>query len=188
MKEQYTLVADKKQYDLMNDDPVIRTVTGKWVNVFDPKPEMFDIEDIAHALSMQCRFSGHLPYHYSVAQHSIFCYKQAITRELDKKERLTALMHDCSEAYLVDIPRPIKKQFSQYKVIEDKLMYTLAQVFNFNYPLSENIHKIDNSMLQIEWDHLMVQHEKVKPIFRLEVYSQPFAKQLFLDIYSTLIK
>jgi hypothetical protein len=49
MKEQYTLIADKKQYDLMNDDPVIRTVTGKWVNVFDPKPEMFDIEDIAHA-------------------------------------------------------------------------------------------------------------------------------------------
>lgn len=187
MKEQYTLVADKKQYDLLNEDPVIRTVTGKWVNVFNPKPEMFDIEDIAHSLSMQPRFSGHLPYHYSVAQHSIECHRLADQYCLSKVEKLTALMHDCSEAYLVDIPRPIKKQFSQYKVIENSLMNVLAGVFHFNWPLSEQILQIDNDMLQTEWDDLMVKIDD-HPLNRLNVYSQSYAKQLFLDIFHQLTK
>jgi hypothetical protein len=186
MKEEYTLVADKKQYDLMNADPVIRTVSGKWVNIFDPKPEMFDIEDIAHALSMQCRFSGHLPYHYSVAQHSFQCFKIADASGLDKKEQLTALMHDCSEAYLVDIPRPIKKQLPEYKVIEDKLMQTLSEVFQFNYPLSKDIHDIDNTMLQVEWDNLMVQRSDISPLRRLPIFSITYSKRLFLDAYKFL--
>ena len=59
MKEKYTLVADKKKYDLMNEEPVIRTFKGNWVNVFSPDIDTFDIEDIAHALSHQCRSSGH---------------------------------------------------------------------------------------------------------------------------------
>ncbi|MFC4230551.1 hypothetical protein ACFOW1_01525 [Parasediminibacterium paludis] len=48
----------------------IRTYTGLYMNVFDPTPEMICIEDIAHALSHQCRFSGHTKQFYSVAQHS----------------------------------------------------------------------------------------------------------------------
>ena len=178
----------KEKYDLINDDPVIRTYTGKWVNVFDPTLDMFDIEDIAHALSMQCRFSGHLSYHYSVAQHSILCYRHANAHGLTKTEQFTALMHDCSEAYLVDIPRPIKREFAQYKVIEDKLMLFLATKFKFMWPLPDSVKDIDNIMLQIEWDHLMIKREDIDPLNRLEVYSQPYAKQLFLDIFNQLIK
>jgi hypothetical protein len=186
MKEQYTLVANKKQYDLMNDDPVIRTFSGKWVNVFKPTLDMFCIEDIAHALSMQCRFSGHLPYHYSVAQHSIFCARHANARGLDKKEQLTALMHDSSEAYLVDIPRPIKKMMPEYKVIENNLMIFLATKFKFNYPLSEDIHSIDEIMRSIEWNDIMVKRDDIEPFNQLPIYSQPYAEQLFLDVYKSL--
>ena len=177
----------KEQYDLINDAPVIRTFMGKWVNVFDPTLDMFDIRDIAHALSHQCRFSGHVSHFYSVAQHSILCYRRAYDQGLNKKEQLTALMHDSSEAYLVDIPRPIKKQFSQYKIIEDKLMLFLSTKFKFNYPLSEDIISIDNLLLQEEWDNLMVQ--KVKdPLNHLDVYSQEYDEQLFLETYNYLIK
>jgi len=83
----------------------IRTFTGKYVNVFEPTLEMICIEDIAHALSMQCRFGGHLPYFYSVAQHSINCSFLVDTPCL----KLEVLMHDASEAYLLGIPSPIKK-------------------------------------------------------------------------------
>jgi hypothetical protein len=177
-----------EKYDLINDDPVIRTFSRKWVNVFEPILDMFCIEDVAHALSHQCRFGGHLSPFYSVAQHSILCAKYAEAQGLDKKEQLTALMHDSSEAYLVDIPRPIKKRMPEYKVIEDNLMTFLAQVFNFNYPLSEDIHKIDNIMLQNEWDHIMIKKDDINPLDRLSIYSIEYAEQLFLDVYEMLSK
>ena len=173
----------KESYDLMNDDPVIRTYKGNWVNVFDPNPEIFDIEDIAHALSHQCRFSGHLKQYYSVANHSIFCYKEALSTGLGKKEQLTALMHDCSEAYLVDIPRPIKRQFPQYKSIESGLMYILSKIFGFSWPIPKEIEYIDNLALQLEWDYLMIQNKNAPYV---EVYSQEYAKELFLDIFKEL--
>jgi len=175
-----------EKYTLINTEPVIRTFMGKWVNVFEPTLEMFDIKDIAHALSQQCRFSGHLSQFYSVAQHSIQCYRQANARGYDKKEQLTALMHDCSEAYLVDIPRPIKGEFAQYKVIENKLMLFLSTAFKFNWPLSDNIKDIDNLMLQMEWDHLMIKRRDINPIDRLQVYSITHTEQLFLEIFNEL--
>lgn len=172
-----------KEYELLNEDPAIRTISGKWVNVFEPTEDMFLIEDIAHALSHQCRFSGHLKYFYSVAQHSIECYRIACEQKLDKKELLTALMHDSSEAYLVDIPRPIKKQFPQYKIIENNVMTILSTKFNFTWPLSENIKKIDDIMLDTEWNNLMI-----NDISYLDVYSQSYAKELFLKIFNELAK
>jgi len=184
MKEQYTLVANKKKYELMNEDPVIRTFLGNWVNVFDPDPETFIAEDIAHALSHQCRFSGHLRQFYSVANHSIYCYQTAHDLGLSIKEQLTALMHDCSEAYLVDIPRPIKREFSQYKIIEGKLMNTLSERFGFLWPLPESIANIDNLALQREWDYLMIENKDAP---KVPVYSQEYAEEYFLDIFRELI-
>ena len=183
MKEQYTLVSNKEQYELLNTDPVIRTFSGKWVNVFEPTLEMFDIIDVAHALSHQCRFSGHLTQFYSVANHSIYCYERAVKLGLPLKEQLTTLMHDCSEAYLVDIPRPIKREFTQYKVIENTLMTFLSTKFKFNWPLSDRILKIDNDALQTEWDYLMIKNKNAP---KVNVYSQEYAKELFLDIYNEL--
>lgn len=108
----------------------IRTFTGIYVNVFEPTEEMICIEDIAHALSNQCRFGGHLPVFYSVAQHSII-----MSDKMHESHKLAALLHDASEAYLLDIPRPIKKGLSNYKEIEDKLMTAIAAKFGFEYPL-----------------------------------------------------
>ena len=185
MKEKYTLVADKKKYDLMNEEPVIRTFKGNWVNVFSPDIDTFDIEDIAHALSHQCRFRGQPSHFYSVANHSIYCYQEAVNMKLNKNAQLSALMHDCSEAYLVDIPRPIKREFSQYKIIEMGLMKTLSMVFGFMWPLPELVLQIDNLALQREWDYLMVENKNAP---KVPVYSQEYAEAYFLDIYNELKK
>jgi hypothetical protein len=153
----------------------IRTVTGIYMNVFEPTPEMICIEDIAHALSYQCRFGGHLPSFYSVAQHSLNC---SYLME-DKQLRLSALLHDASEAYLLDIPRPIKQELSNYKEIEDKLMMLIADKFCFEYPLHKKVKEIDEVMLNAEWNCLMLN----KASWRLETKDSYQTKKEFLSMF-----
>lgn len=88
------------------EENFITTYTGKKFHYLDPQPEEIDIEDIAHALSLTCRFSGHCKKFYSVAEHSV-----RVADIVPLELRLQALLHDASEAYITDIPRPIKETF-----------------------------------------------------------------------------
>ena len=156
----------------------IRTYTGIYMNVFEPTLRMICIEDIAHALSHQCRFGGHLPKFYSVAQHSWLCESL-----IEPEQKLSALLHDASEAYLLDIPRPIKQRLSNYKQIEDGLMRLIAEKFQFEYPLNKRVKEIDEQVLQIEWDNLMLQN---KTIENFTSFSAELAKTRFLESFSRL--
>ena len=100
----------------LNDAPkgCIRTNSGLYINVFDAKPEMVCIEDIAHAEAAIPRFAGHLNKHYSVAQHSLMAAELASPRN-----RKAALLHDATEAFMLDMPTPIKAQLPEYKLAED---------------------------------------------------------------------
>lgn len=154
----------------------IRTRSGRYVNVFEPEPDMFLIEDIAHALAHQCRFSGHLHVFYSVAQHSVH-----VSERVPTKLRRTAMLHDASEAYLLDIPTPIKKNLPGYKDLENQLMAVLAKRFDFQWPLPPEIKHADAAMLQLEWDHLMI-----SPSPQWPVWSPQEAKSTFLAHYASL--
>lgn len=154
----------------------IRTVTGIYINVFEPTADMICIEDIAHALSFQCRFGGHLPYFYSVAQHSVFCCDQ-----VDDEYKLAALLHDASEAYLMDIPRPIKNRLTNYKGIENGLMYEIANKFGFQWPLHEKVKEVDEIALQMEWSELMLLEDG-----DLSCMDSATAKNVFLNRFYQL--
>ena len=149
------------------------------MNVFEPTLEMICIEDIAHALSNQCRFGGHLPAFYSVAQHSVLC-----SQAVGDQYKLQALLHDASEAYLLDIPRPIKQGLSNYKEIEDKLMTLIAEKLGFKYPLDKPVKQIDEKMLQFEWEHLMLKKPLDDPGF--ECWPPNYAKYRFRLSYLEL--
>lgn len=155
----------------------IRTNTGLYVNVFEPTSEMICIEDIAHALASMPRFGGHLNKRYSVAQHSVNCCKAALSLE-DKK---AALMHDASEAYMLDIPTPIKAKLPDYKKYEANLMSFIAKKFNFEFPLSEAVHAIDREMLLLEWENLVVNEND-----EFECWDHATAKAKFIELYNEL--
>lgn len=157
----------------------IRTISGKYVNVFDPNPDDILIEDIAHALSHQCRFGGHLPEFYSVAQHSLECFLLA-----SPEEELQALMHDASEAYLLDMPKPIKLGMPQYNDIEDKLMKVIADKFGFAHHKSDEVAQIDHFMLEREWDVLML--GKFDKFPRIGCVSPNEAKRRFLVAFNKI--
>lgn len=129
---------------------VIRTFTGVFIDVTNPKPEQILIEDIAHALSNQCRFGGHTLQFYSVAEHCLL-----VSEMVPDKHRLAALLHDASEAYLVDIPTPVKQMLPEYYTIEYRLMEVIAEKFGFDFPLHEHIADADNTILEAEWELLM---------------------------------
>lgn len=87
----------------MNSDNWIMTRTGKKFFPCNPRIEDVDVEDIAHALSHICRFGGHSSRFYSVAEHSI------VASVLCPDEfKLKGLLHDAAEAYLGDVPSPMK--------------------------------------------------------------------------------
>lgn len=155
----------------------IRTISGKLVNVFEPTVDMICIEDIAHALSHICRFGGHVEKFYSVAQHSV------LTSQLVSKEHaLAALLHDAAEAYMMDIPSPIKRELSSYNLIEDNLMRVIAEAFGFQYPLHEQIKEADRALLEDEWNNLVM---KVEPV-NFIVHQPIVAKATFLLTYHLL--
>lgn len=169
----------KKQLDL-GDITKLRTFTGKDIDV-ESRIWFKDIciEDIAHALSMQPRFGGHLKEFYSVAQHSFKCYQL-----VSKQHKLAALLHDASEAYLIDIPSPVKRLIPGYKEIEDRVMKSIAEKYGFAWPLSEEVKQADKDVLDWEWHSLMIGSKKYTPILCL---SPKDAERKFLDAFSSAI-
>ena len=92
------------------------TYTGKEVNLDCLRPEDFDIEDVAHALSLTCRFGGHSKEFYSVAQHSCYCADLA-----PNHGKLKALLHDAHEAYVTDVPWPFKEYITGIEETQDEI-------------------------------------------------------------------
>ena len=121
----------------------IQTYTGKRFDVNDPKPETVDIEDIAHSLSLQVRFNGHCSRYYSVAEHSVNLADSVLHETGDRNAAFTALLHDASEAYLCDIPKPIKPLLTNYHEIEERVTKVIAQALGFAYPFAAIVKEAD---------------------------------------------
>lgn len=102
-------------YSSRNGDWII-TYTGKRFYPLDPRSADFDIRDIAHALSLINRFTGHTRYPYSVAQH---CIAVSYLLDDDPQLALSGLLHDASEAYVNDLSRPLKQYCDEYRRIEE---------------------------------------------------------------------
>ena len=155
----------------------IRTFTGHYIDPFNPDPAKICIEDIAHALSMIPRFGGHLPVFYSVAEHSVMCALSSRHEDV-----LAALLHDASEAYLMDIPSPIKSRLPGYKEAEANLMRIIANKFGFEYPLNDNVKIEDVRALEWEWNFIMLREKSMIPGKPL-VYTPKQAEKAFLKLY-----
>lgn len=136
----------------------ILTYTKTKFYPLEPLMEDIKIEDIAHALSLMTRANGHFKHFYSVAQHSVNCYKEAKIRGYSKRVQLGCLLHDASESYISDLTRPVKKNLSQYFVIEEKLqkvIYEKLGLINLTEDEIDKIREIDDAMLYYEFIELM---------------------------------
>lgn len=105
--------------------PTIQTYTGLEFDVARPDPALIRIEDIAHALSCMPRFAGHTRWFYSVAQHSVH-----VSRLAPPHLAKAALLHDAAEAYILDMPTPIKLVLPEYRELEYRIMRAVGCAFH----------------------------------------------------------
>jgi 5'-deoxynucleotidase YfbR-like HD superfamily hydrolase len=126
---------------------------------FDPRnvrPKDIVIEDIAHALSMICRFGGHTEPFYSVASHCNRCAEvvfsgcQAAGDPLGGVKALQALLHDASEAYLCDIVKPVKVLIPEYSEWEDSIWCVISKKFGVPEELFTEVRLADFTALATE--------------------------------------
>lgn len=124
--------------------------SGKRYHPLDPRVEDIDPVDIAHALSMLCRYGGHITRFYSVAEHCVL-----MSLAVPQEDALAALLHDATEAYVVDVPRPVKRYIPDYKAIEARVWSAIAQRFGIAEELPDSVHDADNRILRNESSVLM---------------------------------
>jgi hypothetical protein len=172
----------------------IRTFTGRTIDPRTPWSDDIDILDIAHALSMSCRWGGHVHRFYSVAEHSVFVARTVLERHKNRHLAFSALMHDAPEAYVVDVPRPVKRLIGQaYVELESRFAAAISNKFKCNiYSLDGRIVDVDNQILHDERQQLMCSDDPdwslgTDPIgIELLCLSPEQAKLLFLDAYNRL--
>jgi uncharacterized protein len=129
------------------DESWIQTYSGMRFNPTKPNIAAINLQDIAHALSRQCRFSGHVKNYYSVAEHSVL-----VSYLCDAKDALAGLLHDASEAYLVDIPAPLKRsgKFSAYLEFEKNMQIAICKKFGLEEAEPESVKLADKLILATE--------------------------------------
>jgi len=167
----------------------IQTYTGLKFFLSNPSPESIVIEDIAHSLSLLCRYNGHIEEFYSVAQHSVY-----VSIFCDPKYALQGLLHDASEAYLSDIPSPFKRddEFSSYRDVEKKIQTIIYEKFHCPIIEDASVKEADRRMLETEINNL---HRVRHPDWQTtsEPYNLSFknllpkdAKKLFMNRFLEL--
>jgi hypothetical protein len=145
---------------MMHPDPGDRGERGPWIQVFtggrfypfDPQPAEIHIRDIAHALSQQTRFTGHLKEFWSVAQHSI-----EVSKLCSLDTALWGLLHDASEAYMTDVARPIKHdpRMKFYRDQENIILRAIMKRFDLLWPEPSIVQTADKMQLGREARDLM---------------------------------
>ena len=136
----------------------ITTYTGKHIDPVHPISDLICIEDIAHALSLICRGNGQVKTFFSVGQHCINCAREALARGYSSRIAFACLLHDASECYLSDVPRPFKKTLTGYKEQEENLLNLIYQKYLGNLLTSEEEKKlieIDDDMLWFDLTYLL---------------------------------
>jgi 5'-deoxynucleotidase YfbR-like HD superfamily hydrolase len=181
----------------------LETVSGKKVDVSNPDPSTIDISDIAWALSRMPRFSGHtIPYiPYSVAQHCIRVMKELAPH--GPQIQLYGLLHDAAEAYINDLPSPVKhipEIHAVIKKLEDRLMLTIYEALDIRPPTAEEeaiVKESDKIQQAVEAHNFMYSRGSdwnlPKVTFKkLQEFEQPKtsveAYELFLGYYEILLK
>lgn len=178
--------------ELKTQPPWITVHTGRSIVLHEPDISQITIEDIAHALSNLCRYTGHVPRFYSVAEHCVIASRLA-----SNENRLECLLHDAAEAYLGDISRPLKMLLPDYKKIEKKWNAAIRKKFKLCEVESDECDRIDGKLCVTELvnlfgpdtrthPNLKVPVSEAVPNFHFSCWTPKEAERVFLQWFRLL--
>jgi hypothetical protein len=149
----------------------IKTVSGIKIDLLDPKEEAICVLDIATGLAHAGRFVGQTDHFISVAEHSILgaAYRVVQLMETEPTDNPLSretgnawdkwaeslmvdaqafLLHDATEAYLCDLPSPLKHSplLAGYRLIEDVLGRTINSALAVPFPPALWVKELDRSL------------------------------------------
>lgn len=110
-------------------DEWIETASGGKFHFLLPDSDSIRIKDIAHALSMIVRYTGHCKEFYSVAEHSVLCADYLERQDHPERVQLIGLLHDAAEAYISDLSKPLKQFLPQYRILEKRIQSAIWKKF-----------------------------------------------------------
>lgn len=172
----------------------IQSYTGKRLWPLRPRVEDVDIEDIAHALSNKCRFTGHCTEFYSVAQHSVL-----VSEFVERPIAIAGLMHDASEYILPDVSTPVKHQLKGFQEIEEAALDAIFKKFGilemrFDDAIMAQVKEADLRVLAIEARDLMPNHPEdwqlpyePDPYTSITPWPPKEAKRRFMSRYEQIL-
>lgn len=162
--------------------PTILLYSGNYFSYEHPHQSVWTIEDVAHGLAMTCRFGGQARRYYSVAEHSVYV-SQLVPTEL----AWDALLHDAAEAFICDMPKPLKEMLPDYKVVEKRVEAAIADRYGLIDPMPSEIKMADIQMLRAEQVQIMRNNDNwhwtfdvPEPDVQIACLAPDQAKALFL--------
>lgn len=167
----------------------LSTYTGHCIDLLNMTPDDVKILDIAHSLSQQCRFAGHTNQFYSVAQHSV-----RVALALPRHLQLAGLLHDATEAYVVDLPRPIKQLLPDYRILEERVWQVICFRYGLSTTLPIEVKRADERALMAEFQEVMTFQPPanwfpgIRPLSpSCRTWKPEEARDAFLTLFGNLI-
>lgn len=168
----------------------LQTYSGRQFWPLDPRPEEVFIEDVAHALSLLCRYGGHCEGFYSVAQHSYYVSNEVAVPAL----ALEGLLHDAEEAYCADLITPIKRYLPEYRVMAGKIREAIAERFGLAEEEPPLVKSADTRVMLAEKRQLLKLPPKewengageTGALIRIAAWSPVTAEEVFLARFREL--
>jgi len=158
------------------------------------QPNQVHIEDIAHALSLICRYGGHCRVHYSVAQHSCILsnnlYSMMKYKWVRSRLAVIALLHDASEAYTGDIIKDVKysSRIIGLTQLESEIQTIIYRRFGLTPTIQvlEMIKHKEQELVSLEKSSFCFGCPEIPPLHSNTVIipqSASEAEQKFLELY-----
>ncbi len=164
-----------------------QTYSGEWVYPLDPRADEIHYDDGCVGLARECRYGNQSLDFYSVAEHSVIVslFVERFARERGWSEydvthaAQEGLLHDLPEAWLGDIPRPMKRQreFRGYARLEEKWWRCTVERFGLRLTEASSalVKEVDNRILRDEIAVLLVNPERTRT-WRLE--TEPLGAEI----------